>query len=253
MELKNRVAVVTGASSGMGRAIVAAFVKEGADVVAVARRGGLLEELAKELSDLPGRAAVYPGDVSDRAVNEDMINFAVRTFGTLDILVNNAGVMDSMAGVGEMTDERFEQVMRVNVYGPVYGTRKAVRYFLSEGKSGNIISVSSLSAWHTTGGAAYSASKAAVIAMTKNTAYHYGSNGIRCNAIAPGSITTKITSSMGKPDLSGMMRSMKVMKGRPKKSGTADDIAQLVLFLAGDASSHVNGAVIPIDGGWDTM
>ena len=89
--------------------------------------------------------------------------------------------------------------------------------------------------------------------MTKNTAYHYGSDGIRCNAIAPGSITTKITSSMGKPDLSGMMRSMKVMKGRPKKSGTADDIAQLVLFLAGDASSHVNGAVIPIDGGWDTM
>ena len=253
MKLENKTAVVTGASSGMGKAIVEKFVREGASVVAVARREEKLKDLADSLSGAPGKIVLFPGDVSQKEKAEEMINQAVREFGALDILVNNAGVMDSMAGVGNLTDERFEQVMKVNVWGLLYAMRKAVNYFLDSRKTGTIINMSSLSAWHTTGGAVYSASKAAVIGLTQDTAVRYGNRGIRCNAVAPGSITTHITSSMGKPDMAGLMRIRKVLSGRPKKSGSAENAADLVLFLASEDSAAVNGAVIPLDGGWDAM
>ena len=129
MRLTDKTAVVTGASSGMGKAIVEYFAKEGANVVAVARRKERLEELAASLEGAPGKVAVYAGDISLREVNEGMIDFAVETFGTLDVLVNNAGIMDDMSPVGDATDERYEQVMQVNLYGPMAAMRKAVQYF----------------------------------------------------------------------------------------------------------------------------
>ena len=184
MQLENKVAVVTGASSGMGHAIVELFAREGAKVVAVARRKERLEELAASLADAPGEVAVYPGDVSLREVNEGMIDFAQKTFGGFDVLVNNAGIMDDMSPVGDATDEKYEQVMAVNVYGPLAAMRAAVNAFKASGTKGSIVNVASVGGMRSCAGAIYCASKAALISLTKNTAYMYMADGIRTNCRA---------------------------------------------------------------------
>ncbi|MCD7859525.1 MAG: SDR family oxidoreductase [Firmicutes bacterium] len=248
MKLQGKSVVVTGASSGMGKAIVELFAREGASVVAVARRQSRLEELAASLADAPGRVLPYVGDVSKKETNEGMIDYAVAQFGRLDILVNNAGVMDDMSPIGDVTDERFDQVMKINTYGPMYAMRKAVQVFLQQG-GGNIINVASIGAMRSAAGAAYVASKAALVAMTKNTAYMYIPNGIRCNAIAPGGINSEIGSSMGMPNMAGYGRVKNVLATAPAP-GSTEQIASAAIFLASEDSSYVNGDVLVVDGGW---
>ena len=148
MKLQNKAIVVTGASSGMGKAIVERFVKEGAFVVAVARRRERLEALAESLSGEAGRIVPYVGDVSKAEDCEGMIDTCVKEFGKLDVLVNNAGVMDDMSTVASATDEKYDYVMGINVYGPFAAMRKAVNVFLAQGNGGNIITVSSVGAQH---------------------------------------------------------------------------------------------------------
>jgi len=249
MKLHNKSIVITGASSGMGKAIVELFAREGANIIAVARRLERLEELAASLKDAPGKVIPYQGDVSRQEVMEGAIDTAVKEFGRLDVLVNNAGVMDDMSPIGDFTNEKLEQVFSVNVYGPIYSMRKAVQVFLEQGDGGNIINVASLGAMRTAAGAIYCASKAAVVSMTKNTAFMYIPNGIRCNAIAPGGIATEIASSMGMPNMNGYGRVQKVLATSPEP-GTAENIAAAALFLACDDSSYVNGDVLLVDGGW---
>ncbi len=248
MKLQGNSVVGTGASSGMGKAIVELFAREGASVVAVARRQSRLEELAASLAGAPGRVLPYVGDVSKKETNEGMIDYAVAQFGRLDILVNNAGVMDDMSPIGDVTDERFDQVMKINTYGPMYAMRKAVQVFLQQG-GGNIINVASIGAMRSAAGAAYVASKAALVAMTKNTAYMYIPNGIRCNAIAPGGINSEIGSSMGMPNMAGYGRVKNVLATAPAP-GSTEQIASAALFLASEDSSYVNGDVLVVDGGW---
>ena len=249
MKLQNKSIVITGASSGMGKAIVELFAHEGANIIAVARRIERLVQLAESLKDAPGKVIPYQGDVSKQEVMEGAIDTAVIEFGRLDILVNNAGVMDDMSPIGDFTNEKLEQVFSVNVYGPMYSMRKAVQVFLEQGDGGNIINVASLGAMRTAAGAIYCASKAAVVSMTKNTAFMYIPNGIRCNAIAPGGIATEISSSMGMPNMNGYGRVQKVL-GTAPEPGTAENIAAAALFLASDDSSYVNGDVLLVDGGW---
>lgn len=249
MKLQNKTIVVTGASSGMGRSIVECFVKEGANVVAVARRKERLEELAASLSDAPGKIAVYVGDVSQKETNEGMIDYAVATFGSLDVLVNNAGIMDDMSPIGEATDEKYEQVFAVNLYGPMCAMRKAVQVFQAQGRGGSIVNVASVGAFRTCAGAIYCASKAALVSLTKNTAFMYMPDGIRCNAIAPGGIETEISGSMGRPNMAGYGRVQKVLAAAPAP-GKGEQIAAAALFLASDDSSYVSGDVLVVDGGW---
>ncbi len=249
MKLKNKSVVVTGASSGMGKAIVELFVKEGASVIAVARRKERLDALATSLSDAPGRVIAFSGDVSQRDNVEEMIDLAVKEFGKLDVLVNNAGVMDDMAPIAQATDEKYDFVFSVNVYGPFAAMRKACQVFLSQGNGGNIINVSSIGSIHQAAGPVYGASKAALNAMSKNTAFMYKKEGIRCNVIAPGSIKTEIGSAMGIPNMDGYNRIQGVLALSPE-IGEAMDIAKAALFLASDDSSYINGTVLPVDGGW---
>lgn len=181
--------------------------------------------------------------------NEAMIDLAIKEFGKLDVLVNNAGIMDDMAGIGDVTDEKYEKVMAVNVYGPMCAMRKAVNVFKEQGKGGNIINVASIGAMRTAAGVVYGASKAAIVAMTKNTAFMYVPDKIRCNAIAPGGINTEIATSMGVPNMAGYERTKLVMATSPGM-GEPSDIANAALFLASDESAFVNGDVLVVDGGW---
>lgn len=250
MRLEGKSIVVTGASSGMGKAIVELFVKEGANVVATARRKERLEALAQELEGCSGKVVIAAGDVSSQADIEAAIDTAVREFGKLDVLINNAGVMDDMSPIGDATNEKLEQVFAVNVFGPFYGMRKAVNVFKEQGTGGNIINVASLGGLRCAAGAIYCASKAAVISMTKNTSFMYQEAGIRVNAIAPGGIQTEIATSMGMPNMEGYGRVQKILAAAPAP-GEAVDIANAALFLASDESRYINGDVLIVDGGWN--
>lgn len=251
MKLENKSIIVTGASSGMGRAIVERFVKEGAKVVAVARRLERLNELAENLKNEAGEIVVLQGDVSKLEDNEKMIDLAVEKFGKLDVLVNNAGIMDDMSPIADATDEMYEKVMKVNLYGPMCAMRKATKVFLEQGY-GNIINVVSEGAYHSCAGAIYCASKAALVSMTKNTAFMYMPNNIRCNAIAPGGIMTEISTSMGMPNMVGYGRVKNVLSCSPAP-GTGEQIAGAATFLASDDSSYVSGDILMVDGGWCSM
>ena len=260
MKLQNKAIVVTGASSGMGKAIVERFVKEGAFVVAVARRRERLEALAESLSgeaeevknqieQAGGQAVLMQGDVSSGDDVDRMFKDIKKTWGRLDVLVNNAGVMDDMSTVASATDEKYDYVMGINVYGPFAAMRKAVNVFLAQGNGGNIITVSSVGAQHQVSGAVYGASKAAVNALCRHTAFTYRNEKIRCNVIAPGGIKTEISTSMGMPNTDGYGRIQGVQALMPGM-GEGTDIADLALFLAGDESAFVSGQIIAIDGGW---
>ena len=249
MRLENKAIVVTGASSGMGKVIVETFVKQGAYVVAVARRKERLEELAASLEGAAGKIVAFVGDVSKLEDCEKMIDVCVEEFGRLDVLVNNAGVMDDMATVANATDEKYDYVMGVNVYGPFAAMRKAVQVFLAQGNGGNIITVSSVGAQHQAAGAIYGASKAAVNAMCRHTAFVYRKDKIRCNVIAPGAINTEIGAAMGMPNGDGYGRVQEIIALNPG-TGEGSDIANAALFLASDDSAFVSGQILAVDGGW---
>ena len=252
MKLENKSIVVTGASAGMGYLIVELFVKEGANVVAVARRAERLADLQESLKDAPGKLLVYTGDVSKKKDNEAMIDLAVKEFGKLDVLVNNAGVMDDMAAMANVTDEKYEYVMGINVYGPLCSMRKACQVFLEQGNGGNIINVSSVGSMHQAAGPVYCASKAAVNAYSRSVAYTYMKEGIRCNVIAPGGISTEIGTAMGMPNMDGYGR-VKPVQALSPAPGKTDDIANTALFLASDDSTYISGVILPVDGGWTSF
>ncbi len=250
MKMNHKSVVVTGASSGMGKAIVELFAREGANIVIVARRKERLDHLVASLKDAPGRVIPFAGDISEESTIEKAIDLAVKEFGRLDVLINNAGIMDDMSPIGEVKNEKIEQVFQVNVFAPMYAMRKAVQIFLKQNSGGNIINVASLGSMRTVAGAVYNASKAALVSLTKNTAFMYMPNGIRCNAIAPGGIATEIATSMGIPNSEGYGRVKKLLDAAPEP-GTAEQIASVALFLASDDSSYVNGDVLVVDGGWN--
>lgn len=254
MRFEGKSVVVTGASSGMGRQIAYDFAKEGATVVAVARRQERLAELAAqaEADGLPGKILPFVGDVSSRETNDAMIDFAVEQTGKLDVLVNNAGIMDGFEPIGDISDERWEKVFAVNVNGPMYAMRKAVQVMLGQESRGNIVNVASIGGTNgARAGAAYTASKHALVGMTENTGYMYAHEGIRCNAICPGGVKTEIAGSMMADagiNQFGMGRSMAGLDGEIRQA-EPEELAAAVLFAASDEASFMTGACVKVDGG----
>ncbi|GAA0287075.1 NAD(P)-dependent dehydrogenase (short-subunit alcohol dehydrogenase family) [Gracilibacillus halotolerans] len=249
MKLENKVAVVTGAASGMGKAIAELYAQEGAKVIVADLNLEGAEAVVQNIVENNGVAKAVQSNVAKQEDIENMIDTAVKEYGTLDILVNNAGIMDGFEPVGDIQDDRWDLIFDVNTKGVMRAMRKAVPIFLEKGTGVivNIASTGGISGAHA--GAAYGASKHAVIGMTKNTGYMYADKGIRCNAIAPGGVATNIASSMQNPNPVGMER-LKPVQGVMPRIGQPEEIAQAALFLASEDSSFINGTVLTADGGW---
>lgn len=250
-QLSDKVAVITGAGSGMGKAIATCFAREGCAVVAGDIHTGRLKELEQEIRQQGGRITTVLADMSVESEIDALIDTAVATYGTLDILVNNAGIMDHFAPVGELDNARWEKVMKVNVDGPFKAMRRAVNLFLPKGK-GVIINIASIGGLvGGRAGAAYTASKHALIGLTKNTGYLYSKSGIRCNAIAPGAVATNISETIDFTRITPLINE-RVMSGMVlnPRTGEPAEIASVALFLASEASSFVNASVLTADGGW---
>ncbi|WP_288221397.1 SDR family NAD(P)-dependent oxidoreductase [uncultured Clostridium sp.] len=249
MKLLGKVAVVTGASSGMGKSIALLYAKEGASVIAVARRKEKLDEIVEMSKNYEGKIIAMQGDVSRKEDNEKMIDLAVKNFGKIDILVNNAGIMDEMMPVGEVEDELWSNVMNVNLNGPFYACRRAVNLMTQQG-GGNIINVGSIGGLNgCRAGVSYTASKYALLGLTKNIGFMYADKGIRCNIICPGGVESEIGVGTSHPSEFGFSR-IRLGLGNVPRTGLPEEIATIALFLASDDSSLINGAEIVADAGW---
>ncbi|MFN8677423.1 MAG: SDR family oxidoreductase [Thermomicrobiales bacterium] len=251
MRLQGKVAVVTGAASGMGLAIATRFAAEGAAVVAGDWHAERLDAAVAAIRATGGIIAGVQGNIADRQTAETLIDLAVSTLGRLDVLCNNAGVMDYMQGVGELDDEVWRRVLSVNLDGPMFTSRRAVQQMRRQG-SGSIINIASIGGLQGgAAGAAYTVSKHGLIGLSRNTAWMYAQEGIRCNAICPGATATNIGETMppDRLDPFGSARAGAYAALIPATL-TPQDIADLALFLASDEARHINGAVITADAGW---
>ena len=249
MKLQDKVAVVTGAGSGMGKAIATLFAAEGAKVIASDINLELVDKVIGQITAGGGTAVAVPSDVSREDNVQALIDTCVSTYGTLDILVNNAGIMDNFQPAAEVTDEMWEKVFSVNITGVMRMTRKALPIFLEKGK-GTIVNIAS--AGGLTGsraGVAYTSSKHAVVGFTRNVGFQYATKGIRCNAIAPGAVITNIGATINNPNKFGMERATLGSNLNPR-AGEQEEIAKIALFLASEDSSFINGAIITADAGW---
>ena len=251
MRLADKVAVVTGAGSGMGRAMAALFASEGASVVAAEWNAEALKQVVDEVTAAGGVISGVEGNVALEADCDRIIESAVQAYGRVDVLCNNAGVMDTNQAVGELTNEMWERVLGINLNGPMFLSRKAVPIMVAQG-GGSIVNTASLAGLGGgAAGVAYTVSKHGVIGLTRNTAFVYGPEGVRCNAIAAGAVKTNIMASVDptKMDPKASARYQTWYAAIPGQL-EATDIAQLALFLASDESKMINGAIIPADAGW---
>ena len=247
MKLKDKITIVTGASSGMGKEIARLYLAEGAVVYGIDLNKERLDVAAKEFSNADFHPLV--ADISQVEVVENILEEIIKSAGRIDVLVNNAGIMDDMLPVGEVSDQLWNKVLAVNLNGPMYLTRKAVKQMLEQG-GGNIINIASIGGLYgSRAGAAYTVSKHGLIGLTKNTAFMYALKGIRCNAICPGAVATNIGETMRSPSQFGLERAMSGMATNPK-TGEAVDIASIALFLASEDSKMINGATLVADFGW---
>jgi NAD(P)-dependent dehydrogenase (short-subunit alcohol dehydrogenase family) len=251
MRLEGKVAVITGAGSGMGRAMANLFAAEGAKVVAAEWNQATLDEVVAEVTAAGGEITGVQGDVSKPETAGEIMSKAVEAYGTVDVLCNNAGIMDNFAGAANFSDELLPRVFGVNVYGPLYLTREALKIMLPKG-SGSIVNTASVAGEH--GGAAgvvYTMSKHACVGLTRNTAWYYTKAGIRCNSIIAGGVETNIMASVDPSKIDGAgAQQAGIYGGIIPAMLKATDIANLALFLASDESKMINGANIPADAGW---
>ncbi|MGO4369755.1 SDR family oxidoreductase [Paenibacillus sp. 2TAB19] len=249
MKLSGKVAIVTGAASGMGKAIAQLFAAEGAKVVVSDINVEAAGKVVDEIVSKGGTALALATNVAKEEDIQNLIDTTVQQYGTLDILVNNAGIMDNFVPAADLTDELWDRVFAVNTTGPMRATRKALKIFL-EKKSGVIVNIASAGGLQgSRAGAAYTAAKHAVVGFTKNVGFQYANEGIRCNAIAPGGVITNISSTLTAPNEFGMGRAMAGMGINPR-AGEPEEIAKVALFLASDDASFVNGTVVTADAGW---
>ncbi len=245
--LEGKVAIVTGASRGIGKAIAMAYAKEGANVAFTdIVKDENFENTEKELNDLGIKAKGYVADAGDFEGSQKVVEEILKDFGTVDILVNNAGITrDNL--LMRMTEEQWDLVIRVNLKS-VFNMTKAVLRTMMKNRSGSIINISSVvGVAGNAGQANYSASKAGIIGFTKSVAKELGSRNIRSNAIAPGFIMTDMTKKLPEDVKKEWYKNIPLGRG-----GEPEEVAKVAVFLASDLASYVSGQVINVCGGMQT-
>lgn len=249
MRLHGKVAVITGAGSGIGRATAELMAAQGAKVLGGDLNTEALDAVAATVKQAGGEMSGLKTNIAVKADTEALITEAVNRYGKIDILVNNAGIMDYSHGIATVPDDVWERVFAVNVTGMMYATRKAVSLMLDAG-GGTVINIASTAALNgASAGAAYTASKHAVLGLTRSTAWQYAQHGIRCNAVCPGGTATNIAVDRERWDKDGAERNRGYYSLMPMVMDAAD-IANAVLYLASDEAKKINGAIIAADGGW---
>ncbi|MFR6290434.1 MAG: SDR family NAD(P)-dependent oxidoreductase [Peptococcaceae bacterium] len=243
--LTNKVALVTGGSAGIGKEIVLRYLQEGATVITIARNIDKLKKI-RNLTDRNDQLFLQSCDMGSREDVQMILNYIKEKFGRLDILVNNAGIMDGMEPIGDVSDETWDKVIAVNLTGPFLLCRGVVKMMLEQEEKGIIINVASGGGiGGGRAGTAYTASKFGLVGMSRNIAYMYAPQGIRCNVICPGAVKTEIT--MPGLNQEGWARVSDGVKNI--RMGDAKEIADLALYLASPYATLINGAIIPADAG----
>ncbi|WP_423462345.1 SDR family NAD(P)-dependent oxidoreductase [Promicromonospora sp. MS192] len=241
--------VVTGAASGIGRAVASRVAREGGRVIAADISAEKLDDLASTLTDLPSGAQVVPvaGDISDEG---DVARIVAAADGRVDALANVAGIMDDMSAVHEVSDALWERVLRVNLEGTMRLTRAVVPGMLAAGQ-GRIVNVTSEAGLRgSAAGAAYTASKHAVVGLTRSNAVMYAKHGIRTNAVAPGGVATGIPVPGQAEFGAAVLRPHQV---NILSLAMAEELAATITFLLSQDSVNLNGAIVAADGGWSAV
>lgn len=260
MAFNGRMAVVTGAGSGLGRAIAQMLASRGAAVAAIDLDGATAKETAQLIAGAGGRAASFPADVSRAADFDQAITAAVRDLGPLEIMVNNAGVLDGYFNVDEMDEGLWRRVIDIDLTSVFLGCKRALKEMLPRGR-GRIVNMASVAGLNGTGGGpAYVAAKHGVVGLTRQMAVVYSSRGITVNCVCPGPILTGLRQHSqailgpGVPDMSGrgVAVSDEQIRGLVPagRRGSVDDVAAAVCYLASDEAGYVTGHSLVVDGGW---
>jgi NAD(P)-dependent dehydrogenase (short-subunit alcohol dehydrogenase family) len=245
--LTNKVAIVTGASSGIGRATALLFARMGASVVVGARRKDELDFLVDEIQNAGGRAAAVAGDVKDESFAVEMVRCATNVFGGLYIAFNNAGTLGEMGPTPEVSAACWRDTIDVNLSSAFYGAKYQIPAMLTRG-SGSLIFTSTFVGYTVgfPGLAAYAASKAGLIGLTQSLAAEFGPGGVRVNVILPGGTDTPMGKQMtNSPEALAHVKNLHALKRIAKP----EEIAHSVLYLASDSSSFMTGAAMLVDGG----
>jgi NAD(P)-dependent dehydrogenase (short-subunit alcohol dehydrogenase family) len=246
--LEGRVALVTGAGSGIGEAMALAFAREGARLFLADVAAERVEKVVEAVRALGTEAEGCTADVSQDGSVRAMVAGAEQAFGRIDVVCNNAGILDRLMPAHDTTDEIWNRVIGINLTGAFYVCRAVLPAMLERG-AGNIINTHSISSFlGGRGGTAYTVSKHGILGLTRAIAATYGTRGIRCNGISPGSVQTNISTGDDWHEMGRELRK-KGLATRPERA-VPDDIAPVAVFLASDMSQYINGANIVADAGW---
>lgn len=244
--LKDKVAIVTGAASGIGAEVSRLFAREGARVLAADRNEAGAKNLAEELCREGLEVAPFAVDVTRWQEVDGMVAKAVALWGKLDVMVNNAGIIDDARACGDVEEDLWDRVLAVNLKGVFLGCKRSVQQFLSQKTPGAIVNTASIAGMGAmAGGTAYTASKHGVVGLTRQIACEYANDGIRVNAVCPGVVRTGMTQDY--MEFFQPIAAQMIPMGRPAEP---TDIAPAFLWLASEESRYVTGSLLVVDGGW---
>ena len=250
-DMQEKVALITGASSGIGRATAEVFAERGAKVVLAARREDELATLAGQIQERGGQASAVVTDVAIAKDVERMVAHAIETFGRLDYAVNNAGIEGQFAGIAEMPEQEWDRVLGINLKGTFLCLQHEARAMLAGGHGGAIVNVGSVNSFlGFSGGAAYATSKHGLIGMTTSVSAELASQGIRVNLVCPGVVDTPMHQRLREDIGDAIYDDVVLPAVHSRRAGRPEEIARSIAFLCSDEASYITGTTLTPDGGF---